>query len=145
MRRVIIVAGLFFVLGGLPLALADTYYDTSVQQLQWLDSTSPYQSFIHDRDSGLLRFYAVNGYAKEIVGVGLLNFERCYGEVELTTIEGTSDDILSKEHGRLIGLAYDFAFKYNNLMKNYIDSIGERNCGPQADWDAMFAVVTDKV
>lgn len=143
--RTIMVCFLFM-LSGVPGALSGTANDLAVEQLQWLYSKSAEQSFKKDRDAGNIRFYAVYGYARSIPGIGELNYARCYKDVvELNVIEGTSDNILSEEHGSLIGLANDFALEYNYLMKQHIDHTDKGDCSPRTDWDAMLSVVTGQV
>ncbi|MDH3380557.1 MAG: hypothetical protein OER87_19305 [Gammaproteobacteria bacterium] len=123
-------------------AVADA---SPVEQLKWLQTTSVEQAFKRDRGAGKQRFYVIFGYSQEIVGIGNLNYSRCYRGVELVVMRGTSDTPESEEHSRLIDLAYAFADEYNRLMQQHIDSQGGRTCPAEANWDGMLAVLTNFV
>lgn len=116
-----------------------------VEQLKWLEATSAEQAFERDRAGGKQSFYVIYGYSQQIVGIGNINYFRCYRGVELVAMDGTSDVVVNEEHGRLIDLAYAFADQYNQLMQQHIDNQGGRTCPSETNWDGMLTVLTNYV
>lgn len=114
-----------------------------VLQLQWLDDTNASEAFAKDVKAGKLRFYAVYGYSKTIVGIGWLNYERCYAKhISLETIKGTSDYCINMEHFRLNKKAWNFSKQYNVMMRDYLGEHELSDCLKGVDWDAAFNRLT---
>ncbi|MEX3008323.1 hypothetical protein [Hoeflea sp. TYP-13] len=102
-----------------------------VEMLRWLDAAEATETFQDDIATDRLRFFVVNGITAAIPGVGQTNYERCYKEVRLENIKGTSDKFVNDEHFRLNTRARDFAASYNLLMREYIDRQKGRDCDIQ--------------
>lgn len=100
----------------------------------WLNTTSAVDVFQADVKVDRFRFFFVYGLVRSIVGISESVYDnekvyqRCYANVKLTLIKGTSDGIESDEHIRLVELARNFAGQYNKLMRSHLDRISGKTC-----------------
>src|SRR5439155_7498039 len=119
---------------------------SEISQLQWLDKTNAPAEFKADVSKGQLRFYVVHGYAAEILGIGWLNYQRCYAKhIGTQPIEGTSDHLKSEEHLRLNTLARRFSKDYNLMVRDHLLKIGKTDCAEGVDWDKAYRRMNDYV
>jgi hypothetical protein len=102
-----------------------------IEKLKWLENVEAEAIFRSDINLKKLRFFSVNGYTVQILGVEETWFDRCYNDVEVTGIEGTTDAPENQEHQRLIELARKFSKRYNTLMQAYLDQQNGNLCNSQ--------------
>lgn len=97
-------------------ALAAESVPNEIQQLRWLDGADPIADAKAALDRKDFRLVGVNGYTWIMPGVPeSLKFEykKKYG---MRILEGTSDNLLNKEHEWLDALAYNYAERYNEFL-----------------------------
>ncbi|MCP4319763.1 MAG: hypothetical protein GY789_28230 [Hyphomicrobiales bacterium] len=102
-----------------------------IEILRWLDKADAKAVFQQDLESGRIRFFVLNGSSSAIPGIEPSKYNRCYSDVQLRTIKGTSDMFLNEEHLRLTMRADTFAKSYNLLMSEQLDRQKGGDCLPE--------------
>jgi hypothetical protein len=90
-----------------------------VAQLRWVETADPLidaKGAVERKDFTLL---GVNGYTWTIPGVVEADKFAYRDKYGMKAIEGTSDVIMSAEHGRLIELATKYAKTYNEYLLSH--------------------------
>jgi len=108
------------------------------QKLEWVERTNATALYAADTQKGVRRFMSVCGYACFAPGVGRMTAERCFPNVTVERIEGTSDVRFSERHSELIQRAVSVAKQYNMLVAEDESKKGHSNCPAGADLDAAF-------
>ena len=90
-----------------------------VDQLRWLYKANPEKDAKQAIAKGDFRLLAVYGYTLIVPGIkgDYTKYKKTYG---IHPIEGTSDFIQNKEHGKLNALASKYAEKYNRIILKQI-------------------------
>lgn len=89
--------------------------------LSWLDDADPVLDARMALDKGDNRLRAVHGFSLILPGVPSEKYSDVKEKYGFKVIEGTSDYILSEEHGRLNALAIEYSEKYNQEILNSVD------------------------
>ena len=87
-----------------------------VRQLRWLEAADPISDAYAALSKNDKRLVGVNGYTWIIPGVEEQRKDDYRNRYGLRILEGTSDVIVNSEHGRLVGLAGQYAKKYNTYI-----------------------------
>ena len=118
---------------------------TQEAELAWIENADASHMFKADASRKHYRFFVVCGFACNVVGVGSLNADRCFPNVVVETIKGTTDMGVSSKHTRLVGQAYEFSAQYNRLVAEHLRAQGLASCRPSADWDRALNDMTNYV
>jgi hypothetical protein len=98
--------------------------DILKKELTSLNLDNPEADLDKNLAAGDKRFIGVYGYTYECPG--LADEKKCFEAAQAKTlrmIEGTSDNILSKEHGKLIQQAVNYALRYNRALKKKLSGV----------------------
>jgi hypothetical protein len=115
------------------------------KELSWVETADPASLVQDDAKRKRRRFLSVCGYSCRVPGVGEINAERCYPEVTVEGIKGTSDVIRSERHSQLQQRAEDLARQYNILVASSERHAGRAACGDAVDWDAALDEISKLV
>jgi hypothetical protein len=95
--------------------------DPRVKVLLWLDHADVNADFRHHVVEGRdTRFVGVYGYGEYVPGVDSALEARLVRQERVRFIEGTSDNITSPEHRRLVNKAERYATRYNKKLLRYL-------------------------
>ena len=86
------------------------------EKLKWLYSANPVVDAEKALKNGNYKLKAVHGFVLSIPGTKYKKFNELKNKYGVEVIEGTSDDIQNKEHGKLNNLANNYAKQYNAVI-----------------------------
>jgi len=111
----VILSFLAIFVGGSYLLYANPQYLIDVQ-LMTKDLSSPESDAESDLSNGIVQCYSINGFGPYFPGLDTPEQRLICGEAKEINIAGTSDSILSIEHGSAISRAKHYAAKYNKYV-----------------------------
>jgi hypothetical protein len=113
--------------------------DSSERKLAWVESADPVKMFADSSRLGHTHFLTVCGYSCFEPEIGALTYAHCYARAATKlTIDPTGDFIQSKRHAELKRQLFQFAKRYNVLVREELDRTGRRNCPAEERWDGYW-------
>ena len=87
-----------------------------VRELRWLETADPLVDAKAALSRGDHRLRAVWGLAVTIPGTDEKDYDSLVRDYGINQIQGTTDGLVNKEHGRLVEMAYRYAEAYNRYV-----------------------------
>jgi hypothetical protein len=109
------------------------------RKLAWVESADPVKMFADSSHVGHTHFLTVCGYSCFEPEMDALEYAHCYaGAATKLTIDPTGDVIQSKRQSQLKGELFQFAKRYNTLVRKELDRTGRRHCPVEERWDGYW-------